>query len=110
MTSLRQRLTLSLLIGLGVAAIVFAVVFYEFVKRGFTEEFDYALTAKARALTSFPEAAREGVNLQFTENELPEFSLEPHAEYFQVIVGGTNILSRSPSLKQGTLIPPTSAN
>jgi hypothetical protein len=64
------------------------------------------LTAKARALTSFTEAGHTGVNLQFTENELPEFAIHPQGEYFQVVVGPTNILSRSPSLREQTLALP----
>jgi len=103
MTSLRQRLTWFLALGLGALLAVAVAAVYPAARRWLTTEFDAALLAKARALTTLPEAGREGINLIFTERVLPEYQRTNAPEYFQVWLGDGAVLARSPSLGDGTL-------
>jgi two-component system sensor histidine kinase QseC len=103
MTSLRQRLTWFLALGLGALLAVAVAAVYPAAHRWLTAEFDAALLAKSRALTTLPGAGREGINLAFTERVLPEYQRTNAPEYFQVWLGDGVVLARSPSLGTGSL-------
>ena len=107
MQSIRQRLTWLMLAGLTGLLALGGAALYPAVRAMLLEEFDYALLAKARALTTLPSPAPAGVNLQFTEQRLPEFGrAAPGAEYFQVWLRDGSVLSRSASLGDATLPQP----
>jgi signal transduction histidine kinase len=106
MNSIRQRLAFGLISGLTLLVAILAAVVLPMIQRALLAEFDYALRAKAHALTSFADATRRGVNLQFTEANLPEFQPGPDAEFFQVTMADGTVLARSPSLGSNTLRRP----
>ncbi|HWN97351.1 MAG TPA: sensor histidine kinase N-terminal domain-containing protein, partial [Methylomirabilota bacterium] len=106
MRSIRQRLALGLIGGLAALLLLVAALVMPALHRMLVAEFDYALLAKARALTTLAEPARRGVNLQFTEASLPEFQAGAGAEYFQAALANGTVLARSPSLDNATLTPP----
>jgi signal transduction histidine kinase len=103
MTSLRQRLTWFLALGLAGLLVAAVAVIYPAARRWLTAEFDAALLAKARALTTLPEENRQGINLAFTERILPEYQRANTPEYFQVWLGNGVVQARSPSLGTNSL-------
>ncbi len=107
MKSIRQRLAVGLISGLAVLVILVGAVVLPALHRLLVAEFDYALLAKARALTTLADPARRGVNLQFTEASLPEFQAGAGAEYFQAALGSGTVLARSPSLGTALFTPPS---
>ena len=106
MRSIRQRLALGLISGLAALVILVGAVVLPALHRLLVAEFDYALLAKARALTTLADPARRGVNLQFTEASLPEFQPGAGAEYFQAALGNGTVLARSPSLGAASFTTP----
>lgn len=108
MNSLRRRLTVSLIVSLALLTTLSFAALYPFLRGALLAEFDYALESKARILTSFVEPGRQGINLRFTETALAEF-VQGGTEYFEVVLGATNILARSPSLNGSSLAIPAGA-
>lgn len=76
---------------------------YPVIRAALLAEFDYALLAKLRALTMFPEIDRSGVDLGFTARPMPEFERNDRAEFYQVWLHDGTVLSRSPSLGADSL-------
>lgn len=105
MKSIRQRLIGGLTLGLITLSVLGGVALYSSVKRTLVFEFDYALEAKARALTSFAEPGRSGISLRFAEAALPEFEPGPLADYYQVTLSDNSILAKSRSLGSEKLEP-----
>jgi hypothetical protein len=103
MKSIGQRLRLQLMTGLAGLMIAGALILYPSVRAILLSEFDYALLAKARALTTLPEPGREGINLSFAQAPLPEFQSRPDAEFFQVWLRDGSPFARSPSLETADL-------
>lgn len=106
MNSIRHRLKLPLLLGLGGLILTGAAILYPAVRHIVVGEFDYALLAKIRTLTSLPGMDRQGLSLNFTERDLPEFQVGPEAEYFEIWLADGSVLARSASLGQGDLSAP----
>lgn len=100
---LRQRITRVLVPALTILVLAGGFVLHSAVKKLLIAQFDHALLTKVRALTSFPERDRVGINLGFTERPFPEFHGGPHAEYFQVWLSDGSILAKSPSLSTNGL-------
>ena len=103
MNSLHRRLTVVLLAGLAVVLTAAVAGSYTVTRHHVLAEFDYALLAKARALTALPEPNREGISLNFTEDPLPEFQPGPKPEYFQVWLADGSPISKSPSFGETNL-------
>jgi len=111
MRSLQQRLSRGLALGLGVLLVLGGLLAYPALRSLLVEEFDYALLAKARALTASTTADGRGISLRFTEYPPPEFKAGPRAEYFQVWARDGEVAAKSPSLGDaGLLRPGTSTN
>lgn len=103
--TIRQRLTRRLMLAVGAVILLGGLGTYLAVRHILMSEFDYALLARARALTGFSERGRAGVNLNFVYAGLPEF--EPGApEYFQLWLRDTNVLAKSRSLGEAELPHP----
>ena len=109
MKSLQQRLTLGLALALGTLLALGGLLAYPALRSLLVEEFNYALLAKARALTAPTTAGGRGVSLRFTEYPPPEFQAGPRAEYFQVWSRDGAAVAKSPSLGDMELLPPIHA-
>lgn len=109
MRSLQQRLSLGLALTLGTLLVFGGALAYPALRSLLVEEFDYALLAKARALTAPTTAGGQGVSLRFTEYPPPEFQAGPRAEYFQVWSRADAVVAKSPSLGDAGLPRPVPA-
>jgi signal transduction histidine kinase len=103
MKSLHHRLSLFLMASLAALITLGASILYPVVRNILIAEFDYALLAKARALTTLAGHDSIGINLAFTESPLAEFDREEEPEYFQVWLGDGTELARSRSLRDKSL-------
>lgn len=106
MRSLQQRLSLGLVLALGALLVFGGLLAYPALRSLLVEEFDYALLAKARALTAPTTAGGHGISLRFTEDPPPEFQPGPRAEYFQVWSRDGEVAAKSPSLGDAGLLRP----
>lgn len=103
-SSLRSRLTRSLLIGTGLILLVTGLVLSHFVEGWLVSEFDRGLEDKARALVSLTEQDAGVVELDYVEELMPEFSRDDEPEYFELWVD-EEPFSRSPSVGDGRDLP-----
>lgn len=103
MKSLQQRVSFGLIGALGAVLLLAGLLAYPALRSLLLEEFDYALLAKARALTSSTTSGGRGVNLRFTEYPPSEFQPGSRAEYFQVWSRQGEFVTKSPSLGEAEL-------
>ncbi|MCI0539987.1 MAG: HAMP domain-containing histidine kinase [Verrucomicrobiales bacterium] len=106
MKSLQQRLSLGLALALGALLVLGGLLACPALRSLLVEEFDYALLAKARALTAPTTPSGRGLSLRFTEYVPPEFQPGPRAEYFQVWSRDGTVAAKSPSLGDAELPRP----
>lgn len=104
-TSIRARLTGTLILGTGVLMLTGISALYVLVERAFLAQFDQSLLTKTRLLTLFPEVDHDGINLEFTEHSLPEFERPEMGEYYQLWLRDGTVLSKSSSLGGTDLQP-----
>ena len=104
-TSIRARLTGTLILGTGVLMLASVSALYVLVERVLLAQFDQSLLTKTRLLTLFPEADHDGINLEFTEHPLPEFERPEMGEYYQLWLRDGTVLSKSSSLGGTDLQP-----
>lgn len=109
MRSLQQRLSLGLALALGTLLVLGGLLAYPALRSLLMEEFDYALLAKARALTAPTTADGQGISLRFTEYPPPEFQPGSRVEYFQVWSRDGAVAAKSPSLGDAELLRPADA-
>ena len=99
MYSIRNKLTLSIIVGMVVVLSMTTMLLYYLIAREAQTVFDSALLDKARAMISLTELdAEDGLEFDFTEGILPEFEAESNAQYYQVWERGIDPLLKSPSL------------
>ena len=109
MKSLQQRLSFGLILALGTLLVIGGLLAYPALHSLLVEELDYAMLAKARALTAPTAVGGRGVNLRFTEYPTPEFQPGARAEYFQVWSRNGEVVAKSPSLGESELLRPSNA-
>ncbi len=98
MRSLRARLTVYLLLGMGALLLVAGVVLSLLIDRTLERQFDQALLAKARALITLTKEEQGEVELDFADEFMPEFQAKDRPEYFQLWLPEGTVLERSRSL------------
>ena len=99
MYSIRNKLTLSIIVGMVVVLSITTMLLYYLIAREAQTVFDTALLDKARAMISLTELdAEDGLEFDFTEGFMPEFEAESNAQYYQVWERGIDPLLKSPSL------------
>ena len=105
MTSIRRRLTVSLLAGgllvFGAAGLVLHVS----VTHALEAQFDEGLTATAGALGGLLERDGEATEFDYTSARLPEFEPGPRAQYFQLWYADGRDYVRSGSLQDAPALP-----
>lgn len=98
MKSIRHRLVLKLLAGIGIIYTSFAALFYFHTREAFVDQFDEALAEKIATFADLTEVVSgRGVMFRFEQLSLPEFQTSSKPYYYQVWQGRES-LSRSPSL------------
>jgi len=102
--SIRNKLTLSIIVGMVVVLSMTTMLLYYLIAREAQTVFDTALLDKARAMISLTELdAEDGLEFDFTEGIMPEFEAEFNAQYYQVWELGIDPLLKSPSLAEQDL-------
>jgi two-component system heavy metal sensor histidine kinase CusS len=99
--SLRWRLILLVIAGELLLLSVFALVFYRFATRQWTESFDTSLRANAEALASLIEIDEVSghFELEFSDEIMPRFSRKKRPELFAILDTNSKVLELSDSLK-----------
>jgi signal transduction histidine kinase len=103
MKSIRNYLTVVLLLGLGVLCGVAGLVASHLVRKVILREFDYSLRTKAHNLFTLTEREDNGYEFEFSNNPMPEFERAEHPEYYQIRLKDGDSLARSPSLSGRSL-------
>lgn len=99
MNSLRRRLSVYLLLGVGVLLVATALVQSLVVSSFLERTFDESLRTKAHALESLSKLQGDEATFALTNEALPEFKISEHPEYFQMWRGDGSALTRSQSLR-----------
>ncbi|MEJ6641678.1 MAG: sensor histidine kinase N-terminal domain-containing protein [Akkermansiaceae bacterium] len=102
---LGRRITRIIVLALGGLILLGGFFLYVSIKELLVSQFDQVLLTKAQTLTQFPEAGRTGINLNFTQEPLPEFQDVDDSEYYQVWFKDGSVLAKSPSLDLGKELP-----
>ena len=103
MRTLRARLMIGTALGTGLLISASALVLYLVARRALWNEFDEALTSKARALAALVEQDGDEIELEIDEDSLPEYRSSTRAEYYQFWKADGEILARSASLCERNL-------
>ena len=108
MKSLQQRLSFRLTTAVGALLILFSAIAYPFLSSVLQQEFDYALGAKVKALTTPSTPSARGFSLRFTEMPGAEFLAgAPAPEFFEVRAADGSLVAKSPSLGPAGLALPS---
>lgn len=102
MRSMRNRLTMMLVVGMSVLLVGAGFLISSFISAHLQDEFDRVLKAKARVLITLTEDEGGEVEFDFSSDTMPEFSKakrqgEP-PDYFQLWLESDTRVERSPSL------------
>lgn len=103
MKSIRRELTNRLLSGTAIILITATVLLSIGVHSRIVGEFDQALEAKVLALTALTSREHNYIEVDYSEDEMPEFESEEGLEYFQVFFEDGTIIESSEALEDQTL-------
>ncbi|RMF90666.1 MAG: hypothetical protein D6736_06420 [Nitrospinota bacterium] len=103
MHSIRGRLTLLLVISLGLLLLGSGVLFYTIVRAQLVGEFDRALLAKAQALITLTDDDGQKIEIDLSDKFMPEFESTDNPEYFALWRASGQLIARSPSLGEHQL-------
>ncbi|MEA3186390.1 MAG: hypothetical protein QOD99_220 [Chthoniobacter sp.] len=98
MKSLRQQLTITLLIGFGLLLAAGIGAIYFGTRGMLFREFDATLLTKARALASMTESDGGVVELQLVDELMPEFGRRQREAFFELSLANGSVAARSLSL------------
>jgi signal transduction histidine kinase len=98
--SIRGRLLVSLLAGLGLLAVAGSAFLYWCVGAALSRQFDAALLSQARAIGNLLRQERDGkIEFDFSAESMPEFAAREHSHcFFELWDNDGTVLERSPSL------------
>jgi len=107
MNSIRNHLSLLLLLGSGALCLVGGWLAFRAAHAAVLSEFDYSLRTKVHDFAALTEMEEGRPELEFVEKRMPEFERLEHPEYFQVLENKGSTLARSPSLGSENLARPS---
>jgi two-component system sensor histidine kinase QseC len=105
MYSIRGRLTLMLVLSLGLLLLGSGGLLYTVIRAQLVGEFDRVLLAKSQALISLTEDIGTAIELDFADAFMPEFEATENPEYFALWRASGELIHRSPSLVEPELRP-----
>ncbi len=79
------------------------MIFDELVSRWLTEKYDETLFTKVELLQTLNSIDDEGLEFEFADEFMKEFSREISPEYFQIWINGDQVFERSQSLNENDL-------
>jgi two-component system sensor histidine kinase QseC len=103
MCSIRGRLTLLLIISLGLLLVGSGALLYTIIRAQLIGEFDRALLAKAQALIMLTEDDGQKVEIDVADKFMPEFAATDTPEYFALWQASGQLIAKSPSLGEHQL-------
>lgn len=106
MKSIRFRIIILLLAGLGGLCAAGGWLAYRAMHDILLSEFDYALKTKVNDLFMLAKREHSGEGIRFAQWLMPEFERSEHPEYFQIRSDSGEIIAESSSLDDGTLSLP----
>jgi len=98
MRSLRGRLTLWLLVGMGLLLAAGGLVLNRAISSRLRREYDEALIDKAESLETMTEQQAGRILLESADVGMPEFNAKENPDYFQIWLGDGSVALRSRSL------------
>jgi signal transduction histidine kinase len=105
-STIRQRLTFRLLLGSAVLLMLGEGLGYWLAATALTRQFDETLCAKAMSLAMLIEEEEGGeLSIDASESFRREFGPHPGAAFFQLWDANSNVVLRSPSLRDASLSP-----
>jgi hypothetical protein len=113
MMSIRGRLLVSLLTGLGFLALTGGAFLYWCVEGVLSRQFDAALRAQAHAFGNLLKHQPDGgIEFEFSAESMPEFAAGGHSHFFEFWNADGTVLERSPfgSTQRRTTIRSSRAN
>lgn len=96
--SIRGRLIISLILGLGTLLSLFGLILNSYLKGRFLERFDADVLGRAQMLITLTGIVEGEVELEFADEFMPEFSQPEGPEFFQLWLPDGSLLERSESL------------
>ena len=109
MKSIRQQLTISLMLSLFIVVAVCGALLFTLIKKSLTRDFDAALLAKARALSALVMREPAGtVEIEFSDEMMPAFTRPDRPDYFEFWYEDGRPFARSRSLGSRDLPRPVS--
>ena len=105
MSSLARRLVLGTTAAVAFVLLLAGLGLYALVERSLLDEVDRALIAKARLLATMVEQQGEELSLEFVDAEMSEFLAHEQSSFLQVSLARGDVLYRSESLGERTLVP-----
>jgi len=98
--SIRQELTVRLLVGTSLLLIVASVILSLLVRSRLIEEFDKILVTKANTFATL--TSREGLKIEneFNGDRMPEFEAEEDPEFFQILFQDGSLINQSESMEE----------
>ena len=104
--SIRRRLTFSLILALLILLGGSGVALYGCIRVELSATFDESLLSKAHSLQSVLRMKRGKIDFDFVDDQMPEFSPSPTAQYFQLWSSQGQSLERSESLESADILRP----
>jgi two-component system, OmpR family, heavy metal sensor histidine kinase CusS len=101
--SLRGRLTLWLLAGMGLLLAAGGLLLNHVISSRLRRDFDAALAAEAKSLMNSTEQEEGRVTLELAKGVMPEFERAREPHYFQLWLADGSVVARSASLGRGSL-------
>ena len=95
---MKKRIIVNTLLGFLVLFLTIGLLAAFYLVKWLNKEFDQNLSSKSQVLMSLVKADNSGVNFDFSNEFMPEFSSETETEYFQLWLNNTTTLEKSDSL------------
>jgi len=107
MSSIRSRLITGLLVGFCLLGGAGVLVLHVAIRKALTKEFDQVLQAKANALAAMTRVEKGSIDLDYSKEFMPEFTVSKSPDYFQMWLPDGRCVLRSSSLRHSELLHPT---
>ncbi len=107
MSSLRNRLLLTMTLGMGIVLLLAGDALDRMIWASMIAEFDESLTNTAKTMAGLVEQEGNRLDLEFEELEMAEFQRNNRPSYYQIRLANGGAVARSPSLKSGDLTSPS---
>ncbi len=101
--SLRTRLLVGIIGGMTLLLIIFSIIIHTVISRALLRQFDTSLVSTAQMLAASVEQDDGKIEMEFEDQQMPEFQSNKHAIYYQLWSLDGIIIAKSPSLDTDVL-------